>query len=195
MDTLGTNLNRVYLNPTLESHPSIFAARSLVLYYHRRYESNSQTTPTGDASIYNHRLQGQRTPLIKSQCDTVDLDTSIYDCGEENLIKKENTSCGLEGGMNSSPSSILCDNSIEHSPHGVNTTSYAGIQSSIPDLSSLAHTSEINRSSKSLNNQPIAGDSVDAIAATRNSGIAFYDLHAHATKRGCLSMATTLVML
>lgn len=33
-DTRGVNLNRMYQNPSCELHPSIFAARSLVLYYH-----------------------------------------------------------------------------------------------------------------------------------------------------------------
>ncbi|KAF4516919.1 hypothetical protein B566_EDAN008008, partial [Ephemera danica] len=33
-DTRGVNLNRVYLNPSLVLHPSIYAARSLIRYYH-----------------------------------------------------------------------------------------------------------------------------------------------------------------
>jgi hypothetical protein len=33
-DTLGHNLNRVYLNPRLDRHPSIYAVRKLIRYYH-----------------------------------------------------------------------------------------------------------------------------------------------------------------
>ncbi|KAG5678270.1 hypothetical protein PVAND_007960 [Polypedilum vanderplanki] len=33
-DTLGHNLNRVYLNPKLDRHPSIYAVRKLIRYYH-----------------------------------------------------------------------------------------------------------------------------------------------------------------
>lgn len=33
-DTLGHNLNRVYLNPKLEKHPSIYAVRKLIRFYH-----------------------------------------------------------------------------------------------------------------------------------------------------------------
>ncbi len=33
-DTLGHNLNRVYLNPKLDRHPSIYAVKKLVRYYH-----------------------------------------------------------------------------------------------------------------------------------------------------------------
>ncbi|VEN41263.1 unnamed protein product [Callosobruchus maculatus] len=33
-DSRGVNLNRVYLNPSLTEHPSIYAARALIRYYH-----------------------------------------------------------------------------------------------------------------------------------------------------------------
>lgn len=33
-DTLGHNLNRVYLTPRLDRHPSIYAVRKLIRYYH-----------------------------------------------------------------------------------------------------------------------------------------------------------------
>ncbi|XP_019872750.1 cytosolic carboxypeptidase-like protein 5 [Aethina tumida] len=33
-DTRGVNLNRVYMNPNFTEHPSVFAARSLIRYYH-----------------------------------------------------------------------------------------------------------------------------------------------------------------
>ena len=35
-DTRGANLNRYYLNPDPELHPSIYAARSLIIYYHQK---------------------------------------------------------------------------------------------------------------------------------------------------------------
>jgi hypothetical protein len=37
-DTRGVNLNRMYLNPVFELHPSIYAARSLIRYYHHGQE-------------------------------------------------------------------------------------------------------------------------------------------------------------
>ena len=190
MDTLGINLNRMYLNPTLESHPSIFAARSLVLYYHHGYEVNPQA---GDTATKSHSLQ---TVVNGSQCDIVALDhknVAISTCGEEIAVERENTSCGF-GGISSFPTStVVCrnPNDVESSPPNAKKTSSIRIQSSLSDVSSLTHSSDINTSTKSLSSHEETGvedssDSVDAIAITKNSGIAFYvDLHAHATKRGC----------
>ncbi|XP_078036951.1 cytosolic carboxypeptidase-like protein 5 isoform X2 [Augochlora pura] len=38
MDTRGVNLNRVYLNPSVKDHPTIYAARNLIRYYHYTYQ-------------------------------------------------------------------------------------------------------------------------------------------------------------
>ncbi|CAB3236686.1 unnamed protein product [Arctia plantaginis] len=37
-DTRGVNLNRVYLNPSLTLHPTVYASRSLIRYYHFGHE-------------------------------------------------------------------------------------------------------------------------------------------------------------
>ncbi|XP_071055332.1 cytosolic carboxypeptidase-like protein 5 [Onthophagus taurus] len=57
-DTRGVNLNRVYLKPNLELHPSIFAARSLLRYYHHGAElddvySDSESSGGVDSSPSN----------------------------------------------------------------------------------------------------------------------------------------------
>uniref|UniRef100_H2YHN7 Cytosolic carboxypeptidase-like protein 5 n=1 Tax=Ciona savignyi TaxID=51511 RepID=H2YHN7_CIOSA len=60
-DQKGVNLNRVYLNPNPETHPSIFASSSLILFYHHYYrttitpdpdsEGNSPVTPEKEADV------------------------------------------------------------------------------------------------------------------------------------------------
>ncbi|XP_025409754.1 cytosolic carboxypeptidase-like protein 5 isoform X2 [Sipha flava] len=55
-DTRGTNLNRFYLKPSLKFHPTIYAARSLILYHHLGYEL--------------------RDELIKEHSNILDLTTS-----------------------------------------------------------------------------------------------------------------------
>ena len=42
-DTRGMNLNRVYLDPSPELHPSIFAAHSLMLHYHKKDATKNKT--------------------------------------------------------------------------------------------------------------------------------------------------------
>ena len=42
-DTRGVNLNRVYLDPSPELHPSIFAARSLMLHYRKKGFAKNKT--------------------------------------------------------------------------------------------------------------------------------------------------------
>ncbi|XP_066598204.1 cytosolic carboxypeptidase-like protein 5 [Prorops nasuta] len=43
MDTRGINLNRVYLNPSEKDHPTIYAAWSLIRYYHNLYKISDDT--------------------------------------------------------------------------------------------------------------------------------------------------------
>ena len=50
MDIRGVNLNRMYLNPSPKLHPSIYAARSLVLYHHRS-RGNTQDALQGPTSV------------------------------------------------------------------------------------------------------------------------------------------------
>uniref|UniRef100_A0A348G602 tubulin-glutamate carboxypeptidase n=1 Tax=Odontomachus monticola TaxID=613454 RepID=A0A348G602_ODOMO len=44
MDTRGINLNRVYLNPSEVDHPTIYAARNLIRYYHYSYQLPNEST-------------------------------------------------------------------------------------------------------------------------------------------------------
>ncbi|XP_063978457.1 cytosolic carboxypeptidase-like protein 5 isoform X2 [Diachasmimorpha longicaudata] len=48
VDTRGVNLNRVYLSPSAVDHPTIFAAKCLISYYHHFYEVvEAETTDEG----------------------------------------------------------------------------------------------------------------------------------------------------
>lgn len=52
-DTRGVNLNRMYLDPVLELHPSVFAARSLIRYYHHGCEMEEPTMNSDDVNCDN----------------------------------------------------------------------------------------------------------------------------------------------
>ncbi|XP_058801298.1 cytosolic carboxypeptidase-like protein 5 isoform X2 [Phymastichus coffea] len=45
MDTRGVNLNRLYLNPSKIDHPTIFAAKQLLRYYHNWYRLPEDLVP------------------------------------------------------------------------------------------------------------------------------------------------------
>ncbi|XP_065338340.1 cytosolic carboxypeptidase-like protein 5 isoform X1 [Cloeon dipterum] len=51
-DMRGVNLNRVYLNPSLLLHPSIYAARSLIRYHHYGCEMPEEDNIPYDSNLY-----------------------------------------------------------------------------------------------------------------------------------------------
>lgn len=84
-DTLGHNLNRVYLNPRLDRHPSIYAVRKLIRYYHYGCDK-----PDGD--------ELEKSTVIKSGADddgcTMDEKESIELASLINELKEEDDGCG-----------------------------------------------------------------------------------------------------
>ncbi|KAL7047706.1 hypothetical protein ACKWTF_003085 [Chironomus riparius] len=102
-DTLGHNLNRVYLNPKLEKHPSIYAVRKLIRYYHYGCDkaegenesidmestlmSLNENMPSDEANDYDSLgLDGFKDDSSKK---LVNADES----GSENFISTDTSSC------------------------------------------------------------------------------------------------------
>ncbi|CAH2241877.1 jg16265 [Pararge aegeria aegeria] len=69
-DTRGVNLNRVYLNPSLACHPTVYASRALIRYYHfgqekeediceegKSFTSRSIQNISESAEVYDMKLQ------------------------------------------------------------------------------------------------------------------------------------------
>ncbi|XP_032665889.1 cytosolic carboxypeptidase-like protein 5 [Odontomachus brunneus] len=68
MDTRGVNLNRVYLNPSEVHHPTIYAARNLIRYYHYSYQLPNESTD---------ELSTINLEIAKSDVNVINSTTSI----------------------------------------------------------------------------------------------------------------------
>ncbi|KAK9871353.1 hypothetical protein WA026_011619 [Henosepilachna vigintioctopunctata] len=82
-DARGVNLNRMYLNPSLTLHPSIYAARALIRYYHYGYERADLSTlcpsclddPSADAAT--REQEGHHSGnVISSKVSNMSLEES-----------------------------------------------------------------------------------------------------------------------
>ena len=79
-DTRGVNLNRVYGNPSISLHPTIYAARKLILYAHlgRDVQDENPTLPTPsplkDTTVHNELL-GSDTESVKDADFTWEVPT------------------------------------------------------------------------------------------------------------------------
>ena len=66
-DTRGVNLNRMYLNPAFELHPSIYAARSLIQYYHHGKETEEELTVDSVVSNFDCDTSGDLVLDVSEQ--------------------------------------------------------------------------------------------------------------------------------
>jgi len=71
-DNLGCNLNRVYKNPHKRNHPTIFASKALMLFYHLYYSSNADQVHeiTGGEDwikLFKHDPKQDDLPITSSE--------------------------------------------------------------------------------------------------------------------------------
>ena len=86
-DTRGVNLNRVYMNPDPDLHPSVYAIRKLILYHHRKVGKNDEVkcrTPNNDGTNYSDlnesgciaNLDGNRE-IVEDLCKGKDIISTL----------------------------------------------------------------------------------------------------------------------
>lgn len=108
-DQRGVNLNRVYLKPCPELHPSIYAVKALVAYYFDRTQALG--SPLGEGVSRRDKLENgfekevfgegrsysghQQNTLLETRVEEGDLDTQRCS-GEEYLGRRERDGEGLE---------------------------------------------------------------------------------------------------
>ncbi|XP_012163442.2 cytosolic carboxypeptidase-like protein 5 isoform X2 [Bombus terrestris] len=112
MDTRGINLNRVYLNPSLKDHPTIYAARNLIRYYHHTYQlpkedeisnmcigngENTLTVIDSSCAIANI-VRDTTTRLLQQECASpkTELDDIPQGGGEGVCNKAEESNNSVE---------------------------------------------------------------------------------------------------
>ncbi|CAG7832919.1 unnamed protein product [Allacma fusca] len=105
-DPRGVNLNRVYLNPSPTLHPSIYAARKLLLYYHHGHDVPDDYEYPED----------QSEPEISPECSTSKISSS------GSGLTNDANACSLDGSE-----SMLNNSSLDS---GVSSSSGESIKNS-----------------------------------------------------------------
>ncbi len=77
-DSRGVNLNRVYASPTLELHPTIYAARKLILYAHHRKEVH-EISAEEELKIKELENTASLSKTTEESCETPPVDLPTID--------------------------------------------------------------------------------------------------------------------
>lgn len=107
-DTRGVNLNRVYLNPSLVHHPTIYAARAIIRYAHFGQEVHDDVTAQNEVNEQAHGVPthinlSEPSPMIDDQ-DLIGQDI------QPNVTTGSKSSDNLENFSQPPPCSIsICE--------------------------------------------------------------------------------------
>ena len=201
-DTRGVNLNRVYLNPDRQLHPSIFAARSIMLHHHKKGVNNKdrmRSDPHKPTSLNTStctciftrgkelrsrggsaKVQVKRAHSgLRCRSLTYPVTNTHVHAHRESLQESSQSQCVWHGG-----NSALNSSTVKNEETEVSIVTYNKNSQTKPFQDSMCH---IHMTFFVQTSTCVCIDFTSThVHTVPQSGIVLYvDLHAHATKRGC----------
>ncbi|XP_069742605.1 cytosolic carboxypeptidase-like protein 5 isoform X3 [Narcine bancroftii] len=171
-DSRGVNLNRLYMDPDFNLHPSIYAARAVILYHH---VNNRVPSDKCELKMFSSLLSNG--PLCPKD---LNLSTSSPSISSEVSLSELEKNENLKNVANVEMDSLITCK--DHDPLDAVNQSKNNNKQLFPELYNGNVESTLGEK---------ASDTSDSTENTeyippQESGIAYYvDLHGHASKRGC----------